>query len=165
MNFNRLIQNINWNYVIIAILLLAIFGFFCGNIFMAEMNKPNKSVSQEEGFREGMNSRNNSNGSNGRTISSPGDKGEIVLYYASWCGFSRQFLPVWEKFEEMVKKDYPALRVTRIQCESDNEALCLQKGIEGYPTVVVYPRNKTEVVFDGERTAEKLMEFAKENTK
>lgn len=90
-------------------------------------------------------------------------KGEIILYYATWCGYSRNFLPEWEKFEIYAKNNLPNCRVRSIRCESDNEALCFQKGIEGYPTVVLYPTNGTEIKFDKERTSDKLVEFVKEH--
>jgi len=87
---------------------------------------------------------------------------EIVLYYTSWCGYSRQFLPEWQKFEEYAKNNLKNLKVTTIACESGNENLCTQKGIEGFPTVVLYPKNGTEITFDKERKMEKIIDFVKE---
>ena len=96
--------------------------------------------------------------------SSQNNKGEIILYYASWCGYSRMFLPEWEKFEKYVKGNLP-LRIRKIRCESENEVLCLEKDIPGYPTVILYPKNETEIVFDGERTFEGLKSFVQKNIK
>lgn len=92
-------------------------------------------------------------------------KAEIILYYAMWCGHSRNFLPEWEKFEEYAKKNLPYLRVSRVRCEDGNEATCVQKGIEGYPTVMLYPKNGSEKLFDGERKMEKVLEFVNNNVK
>lgn len=86
---------------------------------------------------------------------------EIVLYYASWCGYSRVFLPEWEKFKQWASVNAKSLKVTSIRCESGNEELCIEKGIRGYPTVILYPKEGTEVVFNGERTAENLADFVK----
>jgi thiol-disulfide isomerase/thioredoxin len=90
-------------------------------------------------------------------------KGEIIMYYASWCGYSKQILPEWDKFEKFALENLPQIIPTKIRCESDNEALCMQKGIEGYPTIILYPNDNTEVVFNEERTAEKLIEFVQSN--
>jgi thiol-disulfide isomerase/thioredoxin len=86
---------------------------------------------------------------------------EIVLYYASWCGYSRTFLPEWEKFSSWAAANAKKLKVTSIRCESGNEETCIEKGIRGYPTVVFYPKEGTEKVFNGERTAETLTDFIK----
>lgn len=94
-----------------------------------------------------------------------GNRAEIILYFASWCGYSRSFLPEWEKFEKHAEMNMPHIRVTKIQCESDNEALCFQKGIEGYPTVVMHLPDGTEIKFERERTSDKLIEFVKDNLK
>ena len=88
---------------------------------------------------------------------------EIVLYYASWCGYSRIFLPEWQKFEQWAAANAKQLKVTSIRCESGNEEQCTQKNIRGYPTVVFYPKEGTEAVYNGERTAEKLTDFVKLN--
>ncbi len=90
-------------------------------------------------------------------------KGEIKLYYATWCGYSKSFLPIWAKFEEHAKSKMPFLRITRVKCESDNEAQCMQDGVEGYPTVILYPTDGTPVEFRSERTTERLIEFVNTN--
>ncbi len=89
--------------------------------------------------------------------------GEIVLYYATWCGYSRTFLPIWEKFESYAKQNMPRLNVRKIRCEGGEERACFEKGIEGYPTVILYPKNNTEVMFSEDRTLDKLIEFATKN--
>lgn len=87
---------------------------------------------------------------------------EIVLYYASWCGFSRMILPEWEKFEKWAKANLPKLKVSSIRCESGNEETCFQKGIKGYPTIILYPKNGPEITFNKERTADNITLFVKE---
>lgn len=89
-------------------------------------------------------------------------KGEIVLYYAMWCGYSKMFLPEWEKFVKYASKEFPTLKVTQIRCEGGNETVCNQKGINGYPTVILYIGNK-EIPFEGDRTVEELNKFIRKN--
>lgn len=90
-------------------------------------------------------------------------KHEIVLYYALWCGYSKMFLPEWEKFVAYAKDNFNNVKVTSIRCEGGDEATCKQKGIKGYPMVVLYLEDGTEVNFDDERTSDKLIEFINKN--
>ena len=90
---------------------------------------------------------------------------EIILYYATWCGYSRMFLPEWEKFVEYAKVHFPNIKVTGMRCEDGNEATCLQKGVQGYPTIILYPKYDTEINYSGERKADKIIEFINKNIK
>lgn len=88
--------------------------------------------------------------------------GKIVLYYAMWCGYSKSFLPEWNKFEKWAESNAPNIEVVKIRCEDGTEAECAQKGVEGYPTVIVY-KGENEVLFNGDRTEEGLKKFVKHN--
>ena len=87
-------------------------------------------------------------------------KHELVLYYAMWCGHSRAFLGEWEKFNTWAQNNLDKVRVSSVRCEDGNEATCSQKGIQGYPTVVMYLPNGSEHKYEGERTADGLKKFA-----
>lgn len=90
-------------------------------------------------------------------------KGEIIIYYAMWCGYSRQFLPEWEKFEKYAKDNLPQVRTGRVRCEDGSEATCQQKGVQGYPTVILYLKDGSEKTFEDERTTDKLIKFVQNN--
>jgi thiol-disulfide isomerase/thioredoxin len=154
MSFKKIIQKINWLYVIIIALIIVIISLL--------YNYPDCYIKTEEFDEKSEKFDGKSENEAGPESESAHMKGEIILYYASWCGYSRQFLSEWTKFEEYAKSNLQHLKVSRIRCESDNEALCFQKGIEGYPTVILYPANDTEVLFTKERSTEKLIEFVKE---
>lgn len=85
-------------------------------------------------------------------------RAEIVLFYASWCGYSKSFLGTWREFVEEAKKNFPELKLTEIRCEGDNQNFCNEVGVEGYPTVVLYIGDK-QYMFNDERTVEKLIAF------
>lgn len=151
----ELLEKINYTYLsIFIILLLIIFG-----VYYLWPRNPSSSATQTNALAgsekkpEGFTPEQESNNI----------KGEIVLYYAMWCGYSRAFLPEWEKFEIFAKEKLPNIKVTRMRCEDGNETACSQKGIRGFPMVVMYPVGKPEVSFDKERTTEKLVEFVNEN--
>lgn len=90
---------------------------------------------------------------------------EVTLYYAMWCGYSRAFLPEWTRFEELAKKHLPNIKVSNVRCEEDNENMCIQKGIEGYPTILLYLYDGREIKYDGERKAEDLIKFINQYVK
>jgi thiol-disulfide isomerase/thioredoxin len=84
---------------------------------------------------------------------------KIILYYASWCGYSKSFLPIWDKFVEYANKNIPDLDVQTKRCEDGTEAECMQDGVEGYPTVILILNDGTKIPFESDRTSEKLIEF------
>ena len=92
-------------------------------------------------------------------------KPELVLYYATWCHFSREFLGVWSNFEKYAKDNLPNIRVMAVRCEGENEATCNQKGVNGYPTVILYMVDGTEHKFEGPRTVDGLKQFVAQYVK
>ena len=144
MNFLEKIKNTDPYYIIIIVLLVI-------NIFVVlYCVKCHHSV-KKESF----------SGTSKQETAIPQFGDEIVLYYASWCGYSRIFLPEWQKFAQWADANAKQLKVTAIRCESGNEETCMEKGIRGYPTVVLYPKEGSEVVFNGDRNAESLTAFVK----
>lgn len=85
---------------------------------------------------------------------------EITLYYALWCGYSKMFLPEWNKFTEYAKKNFPNLKVSSIRCEGVEEKQCQIEGIQGYPTVIFKSNNKP-VPFNEARSCDNLINFVK----
>jgi len=82
----------------------------------------------------------------------------VVLYYANWCGYSKQFLPEWNKFVIYAKKNLPNVSVEEVVCENGKEKLCRDRGVKGYPSVLMYKNNKT-ILFEGKRDAQALVQF------
>lgn len=88
----------------------------------------------------------------------------LVLYYTEWCGYSNMFRPEWDSFVKLAKTNFPNLRVDEVRCEGGNESICNEKGVQGFPTVILYKgkdSNGGQITYDGDRTAEKLTEFVK----
>lgn len=90
-------------------------------------------------------------------------KNKIVLYYADWCGHSNNFLPIWKKFINECKSEYPNVLIDTIECSGGNSDMCLQKGIEGFPTVMMYKTDGSSQQFNDNRTVEALLSFVKKN--
>lgn len=60
----------------------------------------------------------------------------FVLFYASWCHFSQQFLPIFEKYAEREAQNCSCAKV------DDNERLCEKYLVEFYPTVILFENGK-----------------------
>lgn len=141
----QFISNIKWYHILIGALLLIVL------YLIVHSSHPQCKSIQKEAF-------------DNPPTASEDTAPEIILYYANWCGFSRSFLPEWEKFESYAKTGLPDVRVSRVLCEGDNEQTCSQKGIQGFPSVVLYKPNGAEITFDDSRTSDKLIDFVKKNT-
>ena len=85
----------------------------------------------------------------------PTDK--ITLYYTSWCGHSKQFMPEWNKFIKYADKHMPSIKIETIECKENNKEACSQ--VKGFPTVVFINQQNKRKVYDGERTLEGLIKF------
>ena len=160
------LKNFNYMYLLYAVLSLAV--IFAIYTLYAYYNKQNcltcvgpNALKKSEGFESDGEIKETQES---KLMANEADvKGELILYYAMWCGHSRSFLPEWEKFETFAKEKLPFVRVSKIRCEDGNEATCSQKGVEGFPMVILYPKSGSEKIFEKERTMEKLVEFVNEN--
>jgi hypothetical protein len=147
----ELLSIIKWYHIVIVCLVgILLFFIFTRN------SCPKNALVNNENFAPKNNQDNN-------IKEEQNVNNELVLYYAMWCGYSRAFLPEWEKFEGYAKSNLPNLKVSGVRCEDGNEATCSQKGVEGYPTVILYLKNGKEITFSGERNMDALIKFVKEN--
>lgn len=86
---------------------------------------------------------------------------KIVLYYANWCGYSRTFLPEWEKFESFAREQLSEVAVEKILCEGSDAEKCSH--LKGFPTVILY-KNNDAITFSGNRTTSDLVQFVRSHT-
>jgi thioredoxin 1 len=68
----------------------------------------------------------------------------FALFYASWCPFSRKFLPIYEKCT--MNSPIPCLRVM----VDNREDLSEKYSIETYPTVILFENGEVSKRLDGE---------------
>jgi thiol-disulfide isomerase/thioredoxin len=66
-----------------------------------------------------------------------------VLFYASWCPFSRRFLPIFEKHSTGKDKHYRRIIIDEL------EDLVDKYEIEVYPTVLYFENGKVTKRLDG----------------
>jgi len=84
----------------------------------------------------------------------------IVLFYANWCKFSREFLPTWDKMEDKVKNGKMKINVIKVDADK-YKSLSDQFDIQGFPTIKLIGKNV--VTFNDGRTLENLMKFISKN--
>lgn len=88
-------------------------------------------------------------------------KPTIALFYTTWCGFSQQFLPIWEEFTmKMKNKNVNVVKIDADQYREFSKSM----GIDGYPTVK-YINGDNIYTFNDNRTVENLEKFIKESNK
>jgi thiol-disulfide isomerase/thioredoxin len=68
----------------------------------------------------------------------------VVLFYATWCPFSQEFLPI---FEEYSKRNPNECLSVIVDEEPD---VCEEYGIEYYPTVILFKKGKVHKRLDPE---------------
>ena len=160
----ELFENLKWYNILIIILLIII----TVSIIMLPNNSQNTttgtcnmvcpSIKQEQPIKSNEHFE-------AETKISNEPKPELVLYYATWCHYSREFLGDWSKFDQYAKDNLPKIRVMAVRCEGENEATCQQKGVNSYPTVILYMVDGSEHKFEGPRTVDGLKQFVAQYVK
>ena len=68
----------------------------------------------------------------------------VVLFYATWCPFSRAFLPIFEEYSKTNPDECLSVIV------DEEPEICDQYKIEYYPTVIVFNKGKVHKRLDAE---------------
>jgi thiol-disulfide isomerase/thioredoxin len=71
------------------------------------------------------------------------DERVCALFFASWCPYSRRFLPEFEKTAELYAKKFSSVKV------DDQDDLCDEYSISVYPTVIFFDKGKVLDRVDG----------------
>jgi len=97
----------------------------------------------------------------------------FINFFAGWCSHCKNFAPMWAKIAEQVnaKKDGTggmlfkdkygverSVRMLKMNCV-DFKFLCMQKGIDAFPTLRLYKSDGTLSVYQGRRTETSIMDF------
>jgi thiol-disulfide isomerase/thioredoxin len=87
--------------------------------------------------------------------------GEAKLYFffANWCGYCKKFKPEWEKL-----KAEPNLGVEleEVDCSNEAPALAKEYNVGGFPTLILV-NGSNKVTYEGERSANAIISFIKDN--
>ena len=88
-------------------------------------------------------------------------KKQVIFFHMNGCGHCTKFKPEWSKFESKAA----SLGVSTKQIEASDasgEELRKKYKVEGYPTVVLVQGGQHKT-FEGDRTADALEKFVKDN--
>ncbi|KDR80941.1 hypothetical protein GALMADRAFT_241499 [Galerina marginata CBS 339.88] len=84
----------------------------------------------------------------------------MVAFVAPWCGHCQRMVPEYSKAALGL---YPLVPVYAVNCHAEkNKPLCAEQGVQGFPTVKVFPRGASQspILFEGaERTASHFWYF------
>jgi thiol-disulfide isomerase/thioredoxin len=99
-----------------------------------------------EGLRDGLNLNKPNTKSN---------KIKIYNFNTEWCGYSKQFQPIWNTFSNSIKST-DNVDVMDVKCDDNkNEELCKKFNIDAYPTVIIEIDDK-RTIYSGPRTVQHL---------
>ena len=90
-------------------------------------------------------------------------KHKLNLYYTNWCGYSQDFLPIWDDLVKSVSNNENLMRsydLQKIDCERQRESC---HSIQGFPTIMLHKSNGERIVYEGQRTTTDLLKFLTEN--
>lgn len=93
------------------------------------------------------------------SVSKP--KIKIFNFNTEWCGWSKKFQPEWDEFSKNIKLNSKLahVEVLDVKCDkSENELMCENYKVPGYPYVVIEINDK-RIPYNGERTASSLTQF------
>lgn len=87
------------------------------------------------------------------------EKMKVMLFYTNWCGYSKQFMPIWDS----LLKDFESnSNVELIAIDADNDKSGDQYGVQGYPTIVLVKNNQS-VHYNGMRDVDSIKQWISEN--
>ncbi|KAJ8488391.1 hypothetical protein ONZ45_g13977 [Pleurotus djamor] len=85
----------------------------------------------------------------------------VVAFVAPWCGHCQRMAP---EYSRAALGLYPLLPMYAVDCDAEkNKRLCAEQGVQGFPTIKLFPRGNTvpPMVYDGkERTASAFFYWA-----
>lgn len=99
----------------------------------------------------------------GAAVEGFGTNKKLVVIHAQWCGHCKELLKsggVWEE----VKSKLPGVPVQEID-EAGSPEIVKKLDVTSFPDIRVMDGDESVAKFDGERTADAIVDFAMENTK
>ena len=94
-----------------------------------------------------------------------GFESKVVLsyFYLPGCGWCQKFNPEWDRFVEMVKTEKIDVEVRKVNAEEARDEV-KKENIQGFPHIHLKSKSGERVDYEGERKAEELVKFVKENS-
>jgi len=84
----------------------------------------------------------------------------LVAFVAPWCGHCQRMVPEYSKAASSL---HPLIPAYAVDCDAEkNKPLCAQQGVQGFPTVKLFPRGKSlpPMLYEQERSSSGFFYFA-----
>ena len=87
----------------------------------------------------------------------------LVQFHSPKCGHCNTLKPIWKAFVNKLKSECKDnLLVAKVRTDMMDRVNC-DKNIPGVPTIYVLDKGKKKMEYEGERSKEALLEFARSN--
>ena len=83
----------------------------------------------------------------------------LVLFYATWCGHCKKFLPTYVKTSQKLYDEKPRINLAKIEMSSSKEIKKVYN-ISSFPTIKFFQKGKP-YDYDGERDEESIIKWIK----
>ena len=90
---------------------------------------------------------------------------ELKLYSVEWCGHCRRFKKNGGEWEKLKNNKLLKNNCKLVDVDGDeNQSEVMENDIEGFPTLILFTKNK-KIVYNGDRTEKEILKFLKKHIK